>query len=335
MTLTSGRSLGHGVRVTPGDGGELHVLSETVDVGWRPRVSGRPGSAVMIDGQGFEVVVRRPWGKGAQWTLEPWSGEDVMRVVQPLDEAAVAALAAQASTQAKATRLRPVLWLLAPILGFAVASWQRRWRDEWNYPASTATWISAILEMFLGGACLIEFIGSMGAGASIFPWIPRPVVRVGVYFFGEGIVRLILVFADSEPVGSLLGAVISIFDRRPKPARAPVAAPKVNRFDDAPGFWKSVFLNIVCTMAPARFQERWAWWAGIRAIWFTVAGSLVALVGGLANLRAGVDGISVALNLFFVIEAVARLAFVILKREPLGSVLGLVLTPILERVLPD
>lgn len=335
MTPESSRSLGHGVRVTPGGGGELLVLSEIIDFGWRPRASGRPGSAVMIDGEGFEVVDRRPWGSGARWTLEPWSGEDVMRGVQPLDETAVEALAKDASAQAKATRIRPIMCLLAPILGLADASWQRRWRDEWNYPASTATWISAILEMFLGGACLIEFIAAMGAGASIFPWIPRPLVRVGVYFFGEGIVRLILVFADSEPVGSLLGAAVSVFERKRKPGRAPVAAQKVKRFDDAPGFLKTVLLNIVCTMAPARFQERWAWWVGMRAMWFTVAGSLVELLGGVVSLRAGADGLSVLLNLYFVAEAASRLAFVFLKRQPMGSVFGLVLTPILDRVLPD
>lgn len=410
MTLESSRSLGHGVRVVPGDGGELVVLSETVDFGWRPRAGGQPGSAVIIDGEGFEVVACQPWNGGARWTFEPWLGEDVMRVVQPLDEKTVAAAAADELARARANRLRPVLTLLAPILGFAIARWQRRWRDEWGYPAQTATWVSAILEMLIGGACIIEFIASMGAGATIFPWLPRPLVRVGVYFFAEGIVRLIMVFSDSEPVGSLLGAAVSIFEPKREPARVPVRAPKVQRFDEdkgvvelcspilrrdweepgvltyrdddyvldgtrqlgeswiyrfrraedtgthlparfrlnppppaaepvvreeTPGLVKTVLLNIACTMAPARFQERWAWWVGMRAIWFTVAGSLVELVGGLANLRAGADGLSVPLNLFLVVEAVSRLAVVALKKKPLGSVFGLVLTPILDRVLPD
>jgi hypothetical protein len=236
------------------------------------------------------------------------------------------------------------------------------------------------------------------------------VVRVGVYFFGEGIVRLILVFSDSEPVGSLLGAAVSLFERKREPVRAPVTAPTVQLFDEnegvvelcspilrrdwekpcvltyrdedhvldgtrqlgknwiyrfrrleesderlpgrlrlnpppakrdqvvrdeAPGFLKTVLLNIVCTMAPARFQERCAWWVGMRAIWFTVAGAVAELVGALANLRAGVDGVVVLLNLYFLVEAVSRLAFVVFKRQPLGSVFGLALTPVLERVLPD
>ncbi len=115
----------------------------------------------------------------------------------------------------------------------------------------------------------------------------------------------------------------------PPPAAEPVVR------DEAPGLVKTVLLNIACTMAPARFQERWAWWVGMRAIWFTVAGSLVELAGGLANLRAGADGLFVPLNLFFVVEAVSRLTVVALKKKPLGSVFGLALTPILDRVLPD
>jgi hypothetical protein len=44
---------------------------------------------------------------------------------------------------------------------------------------------------------------------------------------------------------------------------------------------------------------------------------------------------AVPLNLYFVVEAASRLAFVVVKRQPLGSVFGLALTPILDRVLPD
>ena len=40
-------------------------------------------------------------------------------------------------------------------------------------------------------------------------------------------------------------------------------------------------------------------------------------------------------NLFFIIEAVTRLGWVVRTGEPLGSVLGLPLTPLLERVLPE
>ncbi|MEE4272336.1 MAG: hypothetical protein V2I67_11710 [Thermoanaerobaculales bacterium] len=409
MTLESRRDLGHGVRVVPGDGGGVVVLSETVDLGWRPRAKGLPGSAVRFDGEVFEAVDRQPWGRGARWTLGRWSGEDVMRVVSPLDEDAVEAAAAEARTQARAQWLRPASWLLAPVLGFAATSLQRRWRDEWGFPASTATWLSAIIELLFGAVCLIEVIASVAAGAPLFPWIPRPLVFFGLYVFVEGFVRLAMVFSDSEPVGTLVGEVVSIFERRREPARAPLPGPQVEAFDEDEGAlelrspilrrdWESpgllrfrgahfeldgarrlgdgwiygfrrvepcddddrrllrlppppkieatvhreghglvatVLLSVACTIAPARFQQRWAWWVSTPAVGFTVAGSVVELIGGLANLGAGVEGLLVALNLTFVFEGVARLGWVLLKREPLGSLLGLPLIPVLDKALPE
>lgn len=412
MTLESGRDLGHGVRVVPGDGGEVIVVSETVDLGWRPRADGRPGSAVTVDGEGFEVVARQSWGRSARWILRQWSSEDVMRVVSPLDESAVAAAAADALAQARTKQLRPAFWMLAPILGFAVASWQRKWRDEWGYPASTATWMSAIVEMLLGAACMVELIASAGAGVSIFPWIPRPVVFFGLYLFGEGFVRLAMVSSDSEPVGSFIGAAVSVVERRREPARPPLPGPKIERFDEDAGAlelrspvvrrdWEepgllpfrgaafvldgtrrlgeawiytfrrvelkddeeqprlrlppppprtaapvqregrgvmvTVFLSIVCTIAPARFQERWAWYAGVRVLGFTIFGAVVELLGGLIGLGSeGSQGVAgVLVNFFFVGEAVVRLRWVVVERQPMGSVLGLVLAPLLEKLLPE
>jgi len=409
MILESGRSLGRGVRVAPGDGGGIVVLSESVDLGWQARAKGRSGTAVRFDGEVFEVVDRQPWGRGARWTLDRWSSAEVMRVVSPLDEATVEAAVATSSQEVATRRLQPVFRVFAPVLGFADTSWQRRWRDEWGFPAATATWLSAIVELLLGAACLMEIMASMGAGASLFPWIPRPVVFFGLYLFVEGFVRLAMVFSDSEPVGTLIGAAVSVFERRREPARTPLPGPRVESLDEDEGTlelrspvvrrdWQepgllpyrggyfeldgarrlgeawiygfrrveprddddrrqlrlppppkpqvpvhregrglaaTVLLSIACTIAPARFQERWAWWVSVPAVGFTVAGAVAEVIGGLANLGAGAEGLSLALNLAFVFEGAARLGWVVLKREPLGSVLGVPLTPVLDKALPE
>ncbi len=214
MTSTTHRDLGHGVRVLPGDGNGLVVLSESLDLGWRARVGGASGSAVMWQGSGFEVVDREPWRRGARWRLEPWTGGDVMRVVLPLDEAAIGSAAKAARLAALSTRIRPWLWLLSPVLGFAPAAWQRRWRNTWGYPATIATWLSALLELAVGAAGVIETISAMGAGVSIFPWIPRPIVFISLVLFVEGLIRLAQMAADSEPVGSVFGLVAAVFERR-------------------------------------------------------------------------------------------------------------------------
>jgi hypothetical protein len=45
--------------------------------------------------------------------------------------------------------------------------------------------------------------------------------------------------------------------------------------------------------------------------------------------------LALLLNLFFVFEAVVRFSSVVLKGRPQGSLFGLPLVPILERILPE
>lgn len=412
MASTTSGDLGHGVRVNPGEREGIVVLSAEVDLGWRPRIGERPGSAVMWEGSGFEVVDREPWRRGHRWTLAPWAGEAVMRNVAPLDVDSVGAAAEAARRAARAKELKPWLWLLAPLLGFAVAPWQRRWRDEWAFPAAVATGASAIVEMIIGAASLVEFIAAMGAGASVFPWIPRPLIYFGLYLFVEGLVRLAQVSADGEPVGSFLGLVVSVFEQPDEPALEAVPAPEVlgldsaegvlemrspilrrdweepgllpyrgeffalesadhqgdswvyafrrldvpedwdgarlrlvpprstvepRSFADRPGPVKTVLLTIACTLAPSRFQERWAWELGVGEKWFTIMGASAELLGGFANLSSPGTGaeLIVVLNLFFIGEALVRFASLVFRGQTCGSVFGLPLAPVLERYLPE
>jgi hypothetical protein len=412
VTSTTSRELGQGVRVMAGDGRGLVVQSSMFDLGWRTRADGVPGSVVMWEGSSFEVVDREPWRRGARWTLEPWTGEDVMRVVAPLDEASVGSAAGAARSTALATRLRPWLWLLSPLLGFAPAAWQRRWRNDWGYPATFATWITGILEVAVGAAGVMEVLSALGAGASLFPWLPRPLVFFALVLFVEGCIRLAQVVSDSEPVGSIVGLVLAVLERRPPPVDDPLPAPSVKLFDeragelelvtsihrrdwespghlpyrgdlyvleattklgaswvyrfvradvgdggpgsvhrllpprskavgrsfpDRPGIVKTVLLSIACTVAPRRFQERWARVLGVGAFWFTAIGASAELLGGLANLRKGPAGgeVAVLLNVFFVCEATTRFAWLVFKGHPLGSLIGLPLAAFLEHNFPE
>ncbi len=412
MTSTTSRNLGHGVRVIPGDGGGIVVLSAELDLGWRTREGGRPGAAVMWEGSGFEVVDRETWRRGARWTLEQWRGDDVMRVVTPLDGATVEAAAKAARTAARATELRPWLWIGAPILGFAPASRQRRWRDDFAFPATLATSLSAFLEIAVGAMCVMELFASAFGEEALFPWLPRPVVFLGLIIFIEGAVRLAQITSDPGPVGSLFGWLASIPRRREPSPSVPMPVPTVQAFDASAGTlellstihrrdWQdpgilpyrgefftlagtdrlgegwvyhfhrvgntdefgptqlrlapprskmegrsfrdqrsaieTVLLTIAATLAPRRFQERWARELGVRPFWFTLMGASAELFGGLVNLGAPGDqpGLMVLLNLFFCAEAVVRVSSLILRGRPLGSVLGLPLSTILDRYLPE
>lgn len=412
MTIPISRDLGRGVRVMPGEGGGIVVLSARIDLGWRLREDGRPGAAVMWEGSGFEVVRCEPWRHGARWILEPWMGEDVMRVVSPLDSATVDAAAHAARTAARAAGLRPWLLIGAPILGFAPASVQRRWSDDLAFPATLATTLSAMLEIALGAMCIIELFASMFGDEALFPWLPRPVVVLGLVGFIEGAIRLAQSVLDPGPVGSLIGWLAWVPKRRKSPPSEPILAPTVQKFDasagtlellsmihrrdwEDPGIlpyrgelftpvgaerlgegWVYVFhrvedaaevpatrlrlvpprskmegrsfadqrgaveivlLTIAATVAPRRFQERWAAELGVRPFWFTLMGGSAELFGGLANLNAPGDRpeLLVLLNLYFCAESLVRFSSLAFRGRPLGSVLGLPLAAILERYLPE
>ena len=64
----------------------------------------------------------------------------------------------------------------------------------------------------------------------------------------------------------------------------PRSTMEVRSFADQPGAVETVLLSVAVTLAPKRYQERWADKLGIRASWFTVMGASAELIGGLANL---------------------------------------------------
>jgi hypothetical protein len=66
-------------------------------------------------------------------------------------------------------------------------------------------------------------------------------------------------------------------------------------------------------------------------------GASAELIGGWSNLSAGTGAalLTVVLNLFFVFEAVVRFGSVTFRGQPLGSLLGLPLIPVLDRYLPE
>lgn len=98
----------------------------------------------------------------------------------------------------------------------------------------------------------------------------------------------------------------------------------------------TVVTAIVC-MAPRRYQEWWARHLGVRSVWFTLLGAGAELFGGWVNLEHGATGgrsWTLAMNLFFVVEAVTRLALLVSTGRPVGSILGWALHPLLARMMP-
>lgn len=231
MDPQTGEDLGHGVHASPGAGGELTVTSPRLDLGWRVaegRVSGTP---VLWGNHSFEVVGRVEIGQGARWTLQRWDEASAMRGVIKLERETVQEMADRAGAEVRGRRTRISTLLLLPLLGLAPARVQKKWTDGWGFDPERATQVSAICEVLVGAVGIIQ-VATRGFGGE--PFMPAWLAYLGVVFFASGVVRLALVAADGEPVGSVVGLPLLLVAPKPR-ALGPVDAPVVRSFDEAGG----------------------------------------------------------------------------------------------------
>lgn len=231
MTHEHGEDLGHGVYASPAPDGELIVTSPRLDLEWRVAKGQMPGTAVMWGERSFEVVGREEVGQGARWTLRSWDEAAAMRGVFKLERESVQEMADQAAAEARGARTRRSTVLLLPLIGLAPARLQKHWAGGWGLNAERATQISAICEILVGAVGIIQVAASAFGGEA---FIPSWLAYLGVVLFASGCVRLALVAADGEPVGSVLG--LALLPLTPKQILAtPEIAPSMSSFDRETG----------------------------------------------------------------------------------------------------
>ncbi len=194
--------LGSGVRVWRGDDGEVIVTSPRLRFDWRTAAGGTPGTAVILAAETFEVAEHVPLAAGDRWILQPWGAAETMRVVVRLDAGYVREVEEGAHAEARERWFRTGGSLVLPLLGLAPARLQRRWADRWHFDAGRATRWSAVLEIAWGGLGSIQLLVIMLGGEA---FMPLAVAYVAPLVLVSGLVRLALVAADDEPIGSPLG----------------------------------------------------------------------------------------------------------------------------------
>lgn len=234
MTNDGGADLGHGVFVSSANAGEVVVVSPRLDLGWRVSVGRVPGTAILWRDQPFEVVARTAAGGGHRWTLRPWLDAGAMRDVIPLDSGYIETTAKRSAADRRGEYNRLGTMFLLPFLGLAPARVQERWRSEWLFPADLATWVSSALELLGGGFGLVQALALAFGNEWFLPAPLRFLAGVGPLMVVEAIVRLVLVSAREEPVGSVVGLPLLLFEKASPPA-APVTEPQVRLFDEGNG----------------------------------------------------------------------------------------------------
>jgi hypothetical protein len=223
--------LGFGVHVCRGVDDEVIVTSPRLKLDWQTPTGNTPGTGVMVSGRPFEVVDRIRIRTGDRWVLRPWESASTMRVVVELDAVYVQNAERQARHEDRLRRRRWLTGVLHPVLGLAPAALQRRWADRWGLDAERATRWSAFLEIAWGGLGLTQLLALMLGGETFMPLVlagPGPLLLV------SGCVRLALVAADSEPVGSPLGLPLLLAVGSEAASRES-ATPTVRRFEPERG----------------------------------------------------------------------------------------------------
>jgi hypothetical protein len=228
VNTAQGEDLGHGVYVSPSVKGEVIVISPRLALEWRVAEGQAPGSAVLWNDRSFEVIGREPAGAGDRWILRSWDDSNAMRTVYTLDRESVAWLAEGAAAEKRERRTRAGTMLLLPVLGLAPAALQKRWADSWGFVPSRATTFSALGEMVFGGIFLLELVAMTVGGSVILPARLQWLAYLGPILLVSGFARLVLVFSDGDPVGSLLGMPLKFLVPR-TPVESEDRTPTVRR----------------------------------------------------------------------------------------------------------
>ncbi|HMF10527.1 MAG TPA: hypothetical protein VKJ00_15420, partial [Thermoanaerobaculia bacterium] len=335
-----------------GPAGSL-LLSCSIAKGWVARASGtttraeHPGTAVRWDTEIFEVVeVSAASDQGVRYRLEPWDSRHAIRVVETYDGAAEQSRDLEQERRRNAVRLRPLSWLLAPLLGHLPGAVQERMEGDFGAPARAMTILSALPLFVLGAYSFfasrfrLEFL-LLGGDSPLVVWMAyHP--GLSFYIAVESGVRLAVTVAQGHPMGSLAGVIayeVWLRLRHRKAPAPPGAAAGRPRWKTSDSF--RMLEPLLSLLTPAeqealerRFDFDCLKW-GRRGAWLLLILAVLNLAisaGALAQGRAGFwDLFWLAAGAYLAGEQIARLGK-LRRGKPAGSILAAVVRPLAGRL---
>jgi hypothetical protein len=178
------------------------------------RRPGHPGTAVRIGEDLYEVVAAEKSGREWVYRLEPWTGQDTIRVYIEWGEDSEREFTAGLRDERIREQKNLLAWGAQAFLGFLPAKNQERLYQARGLDPARATFWSAALETMVAFPFAFLFfinlvVGGMGMGrlgGSIPTWI-------GVLAFAvmaDGVFRLAAVISTGGPVGSLFLAFLGL-----------------------------------------------------------------------------------------------------------------------------
>lgn len=319
------------------------ILHSRIAKGWTARTGATlvhaefPGTAVLWDGEYFEVVEATPLQHGGvRYVLLPWRDDHTIRTFEAYDlESERRRLADFELAQRQRKASAGARWS-GVLLGHLPAVVQEDLQNRLGVNPTRMTLISAVPPVVLFGICIF-----LGAGALL----GQNKVRIPIYVVlplaamtAESIIRMTVALSTTRGIGSVAGWAayigwwlatgrrgVSPFSSRGESVAFTPSDPEIDARD------RYELLAPLLTLLPAadqqRFAERWGFdyrshANGVAAIvlLFASAGAWTAY-GRFAE-QAGISALlSMILASFVAIEQIVR--FVLFRRGPAGSVLGI------------
>jgi hypothetical protein len=178
---------------------------------FRPRLAegmrrpGHPGTAIRSGEDLYEIVSAEHSGGEWVYRLEPWTGQDTIRVCVEWDELAERKFLASLSQERLRRRKGLLAWSAQALLGFLPTERQERLYQTLGLDPARATLWSAVLEILVAAPFVLPFLlnllsaGTAGVGRSIPAWAGLLACLVAA----EGAFRLMTALFAGEPLGSL------------------------------------------------------------------------------------------------------------------------------------
>jgi hypothetical protein len=196
---------------------------------FRPRVEGdlrrpaHPGTAVRIGEDLYEVVAAERAGGEWIYRLEPWTGQDTIRVYVEWGEGSTREFAAGRQRERIRQRRDFLSWAGQAFLGFLPARRQQRRCEEAGLdPARATTW-SAVLEVLIALPVAFFFFAEAVSGAASGPArsVPAWAGLLACAVLADGAFRLAAVLSTEEPMGSLFLVLLDFRSKRKGPDHEP------------------------------------------------------------------------------------------------------------------
>jgi hypothetical protein len=325
--------------------GDKVILHSAIAKGWTPRTpktltnSEHPGTAVLWDEQYYEVIeaTALPTG-GVRYVLMQWREDHTIRTFESYDAQSEELRIADHERVRRQRRAGFLTNLSGVFLGFLPAPVQMHLENELGVRATRMTLLSCVLVMTTLGICIYAQVDArMRRAESPVPGLLWPIL--GLLAF-EVVIRFFVVMSQGRPMGSILGSIAyAIYrplsgkrDQLPSAsggrgysvAFTPPAEDVIVR--DALTL-KEPLLTLLTSAEQKRLAER----VGFDYRRTASGVAWVILVAAALGAYTSTTPLGMFVAAAVAIEQALRL--VKLRREPVGSIFGLLVRPFVRSLL--